>query len=94
MLAVAGVSGTIRELGQAETHYAIRRNPAAVSGPGTQQLRQKRHASHTLSQITLTRPDQGRPKRGEEALWTGSRAHDAIKRPLPLSEEAPDLQTW
>jgi hypothetical protein len=93
MLAVAGVSGTIRELEQTEAYYAIRRNPAAISGPSTQQLQQKRHASYTLSQITPTRLGDGQPNRGKESLCTGSRAQAAIKRPLPRSEEASDLRT-
>jgi hypothetical protein len=71
MLAVAGVSGTIRELEQTETRYAIRRKPAAISGPGTQQLQQKRHPSHAPSQITPTRLGDGRPNPGEERLADG-----------------------
>jgi hypothetical protein len=72
-----------------EESHAVRR-----SGPGTQQLQEKRHVSPTLSQITPTGLGGGQPNRGRKALCTGSRAQAAIKRPLPRSEGALDLRTW
>jgi hypothetical protein len=53
----------------------IRRNPAAISGPSTQQLEQKRHASHAPSQITLARLGDGQPKPGGGKPYEQTRVH-------------------